>query len=362
MTTFCIILLLSRNSHPEEDTSIVEEPLKEDKMFTSFSDGLPKGMTRRSPGQTQSHSTRSLSSPPPSSPPPSTPPRGVSTPTKEEELLSSPDVSPVRRRVRAFRRLGTRNSNLQAEEESFNPPGKRRKLIQPIVKRKLPRSGPRRSMRWAPNVGKDDPEDENNLQSKWKFKCSEPSPAQIKVMIANVISECVKVIFNSHFYSFKGKFYRSRNKGPIGLKASGAIARIILIWWDLQFMQLLSTLGVIVFLYCRYVDDGNLAVKKIPKNVEYDKVSRQFIEVKEVKAGVEDDCHTFNQLKKVADTVVEMFKWEEEVASSSADNMLPILDLKVSYDAKNKRFVTSFIKSPWLGPSWLGLGQECRQI
>ena len=80
-------------------------------------------------------------------------------------------------------------------------------------------------------------------------------------------------------------------------------------------MSKLCTLGLMVYLYLRYIDDGNIAAKRIPRNLDFDENLMKMIEVEDRGDDVDDDKRTMSILRRVADTIVPMLKWEEDVTN-----------------------------------------------
>ena len=55
-----------------------------------------------------------------------------------------------------------------------------------------------------------------------------------RMMVATVMNIAVLVLFQTHVYEFVGKFFLQKKGGPIGLRPTCAIARIVMLWWDEQ--------------------------------------------------------------------------------------------------------------------------------
>ena len=51
-----------------------------------------------------------------------------------------------------------------------------------------------------------------------------------------VMKTSVLAIFKTHTYSFGGKFYHQLKGGPIGLRSTCCIARLVMLWWDDRLM------------------------------------------------------------------------------------------------------------------------------
>ena len=92
-------------------------------------------------------------------------------------------------------------------------------------------------VKWAENLieVKEDENDGEEIE-KWVWKNEkEPTADETKKMLGYVIAEGVKTVFSTHVYEFRNHIYRQKNKGPIGLKASGSVSRLIMIWWGSDF-------------------------------------------------------------------------------------------------------------------------------
>ena len=63
------------------------------------------------------------------------------------------------------------------------------------------------------------------------------------------------VLFRTHVYEFGGKFYLQKKGGPIGLRSTCAIARIVMLWWDEKFLALVASSNLSLEEKARYMDD-----------------------------------------------------------------------------------------------------------
>ena len=60
----------------------------------------------------------------------------------------------------------------------------------------------------------------------------------------------------SHIYTFSGKLYKQKAGGPIGLRGTCAIARLVMQMWDSKWLERMARLKVVIELAMRYMDDG----------------------------------------------------------------------------------------------------------
>ena len=77
-----------------------------------------------------------------------------------------------------------------------------------------------------------------------------------KEIVATVVRIAVEFMFRSHIYTFAGKLYRQRAGGPIGLRGTCAVARLVMQLWDKKWMDRLASLEIIIEIAMRYMDDG----------------------------------------------------------------------------------------------------------
>ena len=99
---------------------------------------------------------------------------------------------------------------------------------------------------------------------KWDWgSTATPDSSDIKMMWANALRIGIKSVFNKHFYEYNGEIYIQGDRGPIGLTLTGAVARLVLIWWDIQFKKKLALIGITLYMLKRYIDDINCIAKSI---------------------------------------------------------------------------------------------------
>ena len=94
-----------------------------------------------------------------------------------------------------------------------------------------------------------------NDEEQWYFPQVELTEKEKRELIATVVQIGVIATFRTHVYQFGGRYYHQKSGGPIGLRATGAIARIVMGEWDIKFMEILVKNGIKVDIAARYVDD-----------------------------------------------------------------------------------------------------------
>ena len=71
-----------------------------------------------------------------------------------------------------------------------------------------------------------------------------------------MIKLAVTAMFKNHFYALNGKMIKQKEGGPIGLRGTCAVARLIMQMFDVKWESRLTDLRIIVWLVSRYMDDG----------------------------------------------------------------------------------------------------------
>ena len=87
---------------------------------------------------------------------------------------------------------------------------------------------------------------------KW-IEDNEPDANQKRGMISEMIVKAVETSMRNHFYMFDGKNYKQEDGGPIGDELSQAVARIVMMWWDEEFIKLCTKEGVKIEMFTTYV-------------------------------------------------------------------------------------------------------------
>ena len=149
-------------------------------------------------------------------------------------------------------------------------------------------------------------------------------------MISRAVEVAVETIMENHIYQFDENVYRQKDGGPIGLEITGVLARLVMLWWDREYITKLNNLGLGLELYKRYVDDSNMGSKPMKPGVRLVDGKLSILE----EAIDEDkylpaDFRTAKLLRQIANTIIPMIKMKEDVPSNYQSGKLPILDLEV---------------------------------
>ena len=93
-------------------------------------------------------------------------------------------------------------------------------------------------------------------QEQWEFKKNIIlEDWEKKQILAEVVKIATEAMFKKHYYSFGGRTYHQRGGGPIGLRGTCAVARVIMQLFDRKWGQMLRDMGVRLYDLVRYMDD-----------------------------------------------------------------------------------------------------------
>ena len=128
--------------------------------------------------------------------------------------------------------------------------------------------------------------------------------------------------------------FNNENKKQIkgGLKLTGALPQIFMIWWDREFARKLKDVGIEQRMNQRYVDDIDIAAKATVPGLRYveGKIIMDTTKVVEDEKRAPDK-RTMELIRPVGDDTHPSIKLEVDYPSKDPhdpDKKLPILDLK----------------------------------
>ena len=81
-----------------------------------------------------------------------------------------------------------------------------------------------------------------------------------KMIIGKVLRVGVETLFSTHIYTFNGSIYRQVDGGPIGLRSTCAISRVIMARFTVQWKGKVADNNNTLELDALYVDDGRVAL------------------------------------------------------------------------------------------------------
>ena len=92
-------------------------------------------------------------------------------------------------------------------------------------------------------------------QEQWVFPDVVLGEGEKRQIVACVIKIATETMFKKHYYTFGGKTFHQRGGGPIGLRGTCAVARVIMQIYDRKWGEILKELKVKTKRSIRYMDD-----------------------------------------------------------------------------------------------------------
>ena len=168
-----------------------------------------------------------------------------------------------------------------------------------------------------------------------------PAEEHDEVTIRRMFTEAMKIvllfIMQNHMYTFDNKIKLQSRGGPIGLELTGVLAQLLMVWWDRQFVKKVEDNGLKLRVYKRYVDDINVIMNTPSSGLRF--VDGRVIQdewVAELEKDVEADRRCMLLVQSIGNSIHSSIELEVDYPSQHGDRKLPILDLKVWLEKKNR--------------------------
>ena len=165
----------------------------------------------------------------------------------------------------------------------------------------------------------------------------------------------VESCLENHSYSLDVDWRRQTSGGAIGLKLTGAIAKVFMVWWCRAFGETLraATINMEFQLYLHkfYVDDHNLAMEELPPGAIF-REGKVTIIPEEVEADslLPGDQRTALVIKEVANSICQYTSFKTDFPSANETGLMPLLDIQIEVLPDNTiswRYYEKEVTSPF---------------
>ena len=102
-------------------------------------------------------------------------------------------------------------------------------------------------------------------QEQWEFPRVRLRKDEKKLLVATVVMLATQAMFQHHYYGFGGNKFQQMEGGPIGLRGTCTIARLVMQIFDQKWEGLVMNAGLNIKLYMRYMDDGRIFSQPIKR-------------------------------------------------------------------------------------------------
>ena len=152
----------------------------------------------------------------------------------------------------------------------------------------------------------------------WRKPTKSADDAMKKKLFVTALAIVLKVVLGNHVFTFNLKNYKQMKGGAIGVSIAGDVANLFMVSWDRELKRRLFEEEISLKLYSRYVDDGNIVVKKINNGEEG--------------WNPESEKRTMEKIKEVANDIHSSIKVKVDYPTQHERNRLPILDMELWID------------------------------
>jgi hypothetical protein len=162
-----------------------------------------------------------------------------------------------------------------------------------------------------------------------------PSNQERRLMIALLLEQMILKVMGNHCYSFDGTNRLQLRGGPIGLKLSGALAKVCMLAWSRTFKDKVSAAlaGLTYFnLYMLkfYVDDTGLAMEELEPGCRFLDGKVEVVEAEvERDRQVPGDLRTARVMVEIANSILPYLQFEADCPSNHSSGWMALLDLEV---------------------------------
>ena len=170
-----------------------------------------------------------------------------------------------------------------------------------------------------------------------------PTAMERRKMFALLLEILVLKVMKNHCYSVNGANKLQLEGGPIGLKLSGALAKVVMLSWSREFKATLNTALADfpyfnLYLLLFYVDDTGVAVEELEPGCRFIKEEGKVKVVEEEVEGdlmVPGDLRTAKVLAEVANSIFDYIQFTVDCPSNHPSGWMPLLATQVRVAADN---------------------------
>ena len=174
-------------------------------------------------------------------------------------------------------------------------------------------------------------------QEQWEFPQIKLEDWEKREIVACVIRIAVEVMFKKHYYTFGGRTFHQRSGGPIGLRGTCGVARVVMQIYDRKFMGKLEELGIKIHKMVRYMDDTRTLLPPVKTGWRWveGKVlfCKKWEEEDKQLSGIE---RTRRVLAGIMGEVEDYLEFTTESEKDYQDGWLPTLDFAMKISETNQ--------------------------
>ena len=176
-----------------------------------------------------------------------------------------------------------------------------------------------------------------------------------KQITAQVMQKSVLAIFQTHTYNFAQKFFLQKRGGPIELRSTCCVARLVMMWWDQEFLEVVKKSNLTILGGARYMDDVRVwlaAVRLGWRWVNGRLAYKRAWMLEEKEMGMTGLCKTTEVLQGMMNSICSWLVLTMETEEMFRDKKLPTLDVKIWVEVEDNinRILFIFFEKEMVSP------------
>ena len=169
-------------------------------------------------------------------------------------------------------------------------------------------------------------------EQHWYFPPMNLTEMDKRMVVAMVVKVGVLLMMNTHVYSWDGESYLQGGGGPIGLRSTCAVARVVMNEWDAKWLDLCANNNIKVRKSERYMDDIRAFLNSLKMGWRWTDGGLAYTKTWEREdrmSGLSASRRTANVLVGMMNSVFPFLNFTVELGEDFADGKLPSLDIAI---------------------------------
>ena len=174
-------------------------------------------------------------------------------------------------------------------------------------------------------------------EKQWKFPNVELTSLERKMVMSEVMRLSIEIMFSTHIYSFGGRNYKQREGGPIGLRSTCALSRVVMARWDEKWKARMTSANLKVEDDGRFVDDARAFMYPLRPGWRWEGEELWYKqEWEEEDYLLSPTERTKRAIHSSMQGVTQCLTFTVETGEDFTDGWLPTLDFKLRVNSKNQ--------------------------
>ena len=176
-------------------------------------------------------------------------------------------------------------------------------------------------------------QEEKNWESSLFYP---PTRAMTRDEKTKVLSLCVQqgllAALGAHLYTWHREVKEQQEGLPIGLDLTRAVARLVMLDWDQQFLELVRLNNITFHMFSRYIDDTANGAEALMPGTRWSEEERRMIvhpHLIEEDLAVPSDTKTAREIAKMGSSISQMISLTWDCPSNNVNKKMALLDTEV---------------------------------